>query len=132
MDAIYAHNGDVNETAGDGLMVLFMEEDKETNALEAVRAAVKIREEAIRICEECASLYRPLDINMGINSGQALVGAAKFETYSGARWTYTARGQLTNIAARIGAQATRGGIYLAKETAMRVSRHFMPKPVGQV
>jgi len=130
MDAIYAHNGDVNETAGDGLMVLFINEDKEANALEAVRAAIKIREEAIRICDECDSLYRPLDINMGINSGEALVGAAKFETYSGSRWTYTARGQLTNIAARIGGQATRGGIYLARETAKRVSRHFMPKPVG--
>jgi len=131
MDAIYAHNGDVNETAGDGLMVLFINEDKEANALEAVRAAMTIRKEAIRICDECDSLYRPLDINMGINSGEALVGAAKFETYSGSRWTYTARGQLTNIAARIGAQATRGGIYLASETARRVSRHFMPKPVGK-
>jgi class 3 adenylate cyclase len=130
MDAIYANNGDVNETAGDGLMVLFLNEDQETNALEAVRAAITIRKEAIRICQECAALYRPLDINMGINSGQALVGAAKFETYSGARWTYTARGQLTNIAARIGAEASRGSIYLSTETARRVARHFMPKPVG--
>jgi class 3 adenylate cyclase len=131
MDAIYAHNGDVNETAGDGLMVLFINEDKEANALEAVRAAMKIRKEAIRICDECDALYRPLDINMGINSGEALVGAAKFETYSGSRWTYTARGQLTNIAARIGGQASRGSIYLSSETATRVARHFMPKPVGK-
>ena len=94
MDAIYANNGDVNETAGDGLMVLFLNEDKQTSALEAVRTALMIRKEAVRIFEECDSLkYRPLDINMGINSGEALVGAAKFETYSGSRWTYTARGQ---------------------------------------
>jgi class 3 adenylate cyclase len=132
MDAIYANNGDVNETAGDGLMVLFLNEDKKTNALEAVRTALKIRKETVRIYEQCDSLlYRPLDINMGINSGKALVGAAKFETYSGSRWTYTARGNLTNVAARIGAQATRGGIYLSKSTADRVKEHFPPKPKGR-
>jgi len=132
MDAIYANNGDVNETAGDGLMVLFLNEDKKTNALEAVRTALKIRKETVRIYEQCDSLrYRPLDINMGINSGEALVGAAKFETYSGSRWTYTARGNLTNVAARIGAQATRGGIYLSKSTADRVKGPFTPKPKGR-
>jgi len=132
MDAIYANNGDVNETAGDGLMVLFLNEDKKTSALEAVRTALKIRKETVRIYEQCDSLqYRPLDINMGINSGEALVGAAKFETYSGSRWTYTARGNLTNVAARIGAQATRGGIYLSKSTADRVNAHFSPKPKGK-
>jgi len=132
MDAIYANNGDVNETAGDGLMVLFLNEDKETNALEAVRTALKIRKETVRIYEQCDSLrYRPLDINMGINSGEALVGAAKFETYSGSRWTYTARGNLTNLAARIGAQATRGGIYLSKSTADRIKEHFSPKSKGR-
>ena len=132
MDAIYANNGDVNETAGDGLMVLFLNEDKQTSALEAVRTALMIRKEAVRIFEECDSLkYRPLDINMGINSGEALVGAAKFETYSGSRWTYTARGSLTNIAARIGAQATKGGIYLSKSTADRIKEHFSPKPKGK-
>jgi class 3 adenylate cyclase len=132
MDAIYANNGDVNETAGDGLMVLFLNEDKQTNAFEAVRTALMIREEAVRIYEQCDSLrYRPLDINMGINSGEALVGAAKFETYSGSRWTYTARGSLTNVAARIGAQATRGGIYLSKSTADRIRGSFSPKPKGK-
>jgi class 3 adenylate cyclase len=131
MDAIYANNGDVNETAGDGLMVLFMDEDKNTSALEAVRAALSIREKTVRIWEECSGLYQPLNINMGINSGQALVGAAKFETYSGSRWTYTARGSLTNVAARIGAQASGGRIYLSKSTADRVKGDFSPVSIGK-
>jgi class 3 adenylate cyclase len=131
MDAIYANNGDVNETAGDGLMVLFMDEDKNTSALEAVRAAISIREKTTRIWEECSTLYRPLHVNMGINSGQALVGAAKFETYSGSRWTYTARGSLTNVAARIGAQATGGRIYLSASTADRVKGHVSPVSIGK-
>jgi class 3 adenylate cyclase len=131
MDAIYANNGDVNETAGDGLMVLFMDEDKNTSALEAVRAAISIREKTTRIWEECSALYKPLDINMGINSGKALVGAAKFETYSGSRWTYTARGSLTNVAARIGAQAKGGRIYLSESTADRVKELFSPVSIGK-
>lgn len=130
MDAIYANNGDVNETAGDGLMVLFLNEDEQTNALEAVRTALGIREKSYRIFEDCSALYRPLDINMGINSGEALVGAAKFETYSGSRWTYTARGNLTNVAARIGAQASGGKIYISKPTAERVKGHFSPVSKG--
>ena len=130
MDAIHENNGDVNETAGDGLMVLFLEEDEKTNALQAVRTALAIRGKAQEICDECASLYRPLDINMGINSGPALVGAAKFDSYTGSRWTYTARGQLTNIAARVGAQATKGGIYLTKSTAERIKDEYELDSVG--
>ena len=131
MDAIFTNNGDVNETAGDGLMVLFLNEDRQTNALEAVRTALKIREEAARIKSEFKELSEPLTINMGINSGPALVGAARFESYTGSRWTYTARGVVTNVAARIGAQATRGKIFLSEATAERVKDHFRLTPLGK-
>ena len=131
MDAIYTNNGDINETAGDGLMVIFLDEDEQRSALNAVRAALSIRKEAVRICEECGSLYRPLDINMGINSGPAFVGAAKFDSYGASRWTYTARGRVTNIAARIGAQAKRGGILLSQETAARIEDHYSVKALGK-
>ncbi len=131
MDAIYANNGDVNETAGDGLMVLFLDKDKEQNALGAVRTAMKIREDTIKIGHECSSLYRPLEINMGINSGSAFVGAAKFDSYTGSRWTYTARGSITNVAARIGAQAKGGKVFLSNTTATRVKDHFTLTPLGK-
>ena len=131
MDAIFANNGDINETAGDGLMVLFLNEDQQLNALEAVRAALKIREEAVRIKSEFKTFSEPLTINMGINSGPALVGAAKFESYTGSRWTYTARGIVTNIAARIGAQATQGKIFLSEATAERVKDHFTLSSQGK-
>ena len=131
MDAIFANNGDVNETAGDGLMVLFLNEDKQTNAIEAVHTALKIREEALRIKSEFKALSGPLTINMGINSGMALVGAAKFESYTGSRWTYTARGVVTNVAARIGAQATQGKIFLSETTADRVKKHFTLTSLGK-
>ncbi len=130
MDAIYANNGDVNETAGDGLMVLFLDKDQEQNALGAVRTALQIREDTIKIGEECSSLYRPLEINMGINSGSAFVGAAKFDSVTGSRWTYTARGGITNVAARIGSQAKGGKVFLSKSTADRIKDHFTLSPSG--
>ncbi len=131
MEAIYANNGDVNETAGDGLMVLFPSQDKTTNALEAVRAALTIREKATLINKEEDASSESLVVNMGINSGRALLGAAKFESYTGSRWTYTARGMVTNVAARIGAAASDGAIFLSRATADRVKDQFSLNPVGK-
>jgi len=131
MDAIHANNGDVNETAGDGLMVLFLNEDQKTNALNAVSTAQTIQEEAARISANISSLYKPLEINIGINSGSALVGAAKFDSIAGSRWTYTARGSLINIAARIGAMAKGGPTLLSKATAHRVMDQMDLRNLGQ-
>jgi class 3 adenylate cyclase len=131
MDAIYANNGDVNETAGDGLMVLYLDEDPHTNAMNAVRTALTIREEALKIIDKCPVLYKPLRINIGINSGPALVGAAKFDSLTGSRWTYTARGQVVNLAARIGGFASGGEICLSQTAAERVKDHFEVRHLGR-
>jgi class 3 adenylate cyclase/transcriptional regulator with GAF, ATPase, and Fis domain len=131
MDAIYENGGDVNETAGDGLMVLFLDEDEKANALHAVNTALNIREKAVLIAQEKNGFSESLVVNMGINSGRALVGAAKFESYTGSRWTYTARGMVTNVAARIGAAASEGAIFISKTTADRVKDHFSLSPRGK-
>jgi len=39
LDDIYANGGDVNETAGDGMMILFQDQDAKAHAVHAVRAA---------------------------------------------------------------------------------------------
>jgi len=130
MDAIHANNGDVNETAGDGLMVLFLNEDKTINALNAMSTAQTIQEAAAGISADISSLYKPLEINIGINSGKALVGAARFDSLAGSRWTYTARGSLVNVAARIGAMAKSGQTFLSEATAERVMRQIDLKHVG--
>jgi class 3 adenylate cyclase len=131
MDAIYNNNGDVNETAGDGLMVLFLSEDEKTNALDAVRAALTIHEKAALMNKEDNAFSESLVINMGINSGRALLGAAKFESVTGCRCTYTARGTVTNVAARLGALASDGAILVSKATAERVKERFSPTPTGK-
>jgi class 3 adenylate cyclase len=130
MDAIHSNRGDVNETAGDGLMVLFLDEDKKKNALNAVRAARTIQKDTKRIYDNIRTLYKPLEINMGINSGIALVGAAKFDSYTGSRWTYTARGDPVNIAARIGQMATGGSILISGQTSERLAGCYQASCLG--
>ncbi|MGD9096976.1 MAG: adenylate/guanylate cyclase domain-containing protein [Desulfobacterales bacterium] len=130
MDAIYANRGDINETVGDGLMVLYLDKDPRQNVMNAVRTALTIRDETLKIVDNCPALYKPLHINIGINSGQALVGAAKFDSLAGSRWTYTARGQVVNIAARISAFASSGDIYLTKIAAQRVQSDFAVQHIG--
>ena len=130
MDAIYQNNGDVVETAGDGLMVLFMTEDPTRHALEAVQAAATIREKAHCINRECALGRDPVIINIGISSGRAFVGASKFESYTGGRWAYTSHGTTTNVAARLCGQAKGGDILVARDTALRTHSSFAYERLG--
>ena len=134
MDAIFENNGDVVETAGDGLMVLFLTEDDTVHALEAMRAAQTIREKACQINDDCgldSQLQVPLLINIGICSGQAFVGAAKFESYTGSRWAYTSHGNTINIAARICGKATGGQVLASRSTMERVKDKFSFEKLGQ-
>jgi class 3 adenylate cyclase len=132
MDAIYQNNGDVVETAGDGLMVLFMNEDPTRHALEAVRTAETIRVKARCINNECTLGRDPVIINIGICSGRAFVGASKFDSYTGGRWAYTSHGTTTNVAARLCGQATGGAILVSRDTAVRTHTSFAFERLGPV
>jgi len=132
MDAIYENNGDVVETAGDGLMVLFLTDDDRKHALEAVKAALTVKENAGLINEECRlDDSQPLVVNIGICSGRAFVGAAKFESYTGSRWAYTSHGTTTNVAARLCGQAKGGQVLISKTTADRVEGSASFSPLGK-
>jgi class 3 adenylate cyclase len=131
MDAIYENHGDVNETAGDGLMVLFLGEDETANAIDAVRTALSIREKTASISKEVGDMSESVVVNMGISSGPAYVGAVKFDSYTGSRWTYTSRGMTTNLAARICASARSGQVLLSRETAERVREQFSCCSLGK-
>ena len=113
LDEIVKRGGDVNETAGDGLMVIFHEG---AHAQAAVDAACAIHRRAAEIGAELALRFEPLAMHIGINTGPALLGATKIEGRAGTRWTYTASGMTTNIAARLAAQADGGEIVLSQST----------------
>jgi len=124
LDEIVKHGGDVNETAGDGLMVIFHEGEHARAAVDAARA---IHRRAAEIGAELAARFDPLAMHIGINTGPALLGATKIEGRAGTRWTYTASGMTTNIAARLAAQADGGEVVISESTRSRLG----PGPPGE-
>ena len=128
LEIIHAHHGDVNETAGDGLMVVFRADRAATDdALDASRAAFAIRQRTDRLNEEYESVFPPIQLHMGINSGEALVGATKL----GTRWVFTASGPTTNVAARFAASAEGGEIIVGPPTAERIRHEFVLASLGE-
>lgn len=120
IDDIYRNHGDINETAGDGLMIIFQADQPVEHARAAVRAALAIRRKTQEINRELAAEEHPIDVNMGINTGTVLLGSRRIQGVAGARWTYTATGMVTNVSARLAAHAVRGQILIGQETAARV------------
>ena len=107
LDEILRRGGDVNETAGDGLMAVFRDADSRRHARQAVRCARGILRRTRELNETLHGLPEPLAVHLGVNSGLATVGATKIEGANGTRWTYTASGQVTIVAARLAALARR-------------------------
>jgi class 3 adenylate cyclase len=119
LDIIYGNQGDINETAGDGLMAIFQGVEQE-NALHASRAALSVHARTSEINKELAGRFEPIEVNMGINSGVASVGMTKFRGTAGTRMTFTASGPVTNLAARIASAARWGDIFVGPQTAARI------------
>lgn len=130
LDDIHQNQGDINETAGDGLMIIFQDEDSTVHALKAARTALAIHRKTAQINADLHGTYEPVVVNIGINSGRASVGSSKFEGLSGTRWTYTATGSVTNLAARLAAHASDGSVLVSGETAGRIAGQFQLEDLG--
>jgi class 3 adenylate cyclase len=129
---IRAAGGDINETAGDGLMMIFQHRSPSEHALSAVRVAQAIREKTrVRNLEQEVK-HPALVINMGVASGECEVGSTKFRGATGERWTFTASGSSTNLAARLGDLARDGQILVSPDTARRVQGQFVLRRIGPV
>lgn len=130
LEIIRGYHGDVNETAGDGLMVIFQEREGVDHALEATRAAFAVRQRAVALNDEYSGVFPAVQLRMGINTGEALVGATKLGGPSGQRWTFTASGPTTNVAARLADTAAGGEIIVGPVTAERIHQHFVLEDLG--
>lgn len=122
LDCIHEAGGDINETAGDGFMVIFQDPDPRQHAITAVNTALALL--AVTETLNADSHEQPLDVHMGINSGTALVGSTRFEGMRGTRWTFTASGTVTNLAARLAGIAQPGQILAGAETVERLGTSY--------
>src|SRR5262249_29810564 len=126
LEIIQAHHGDINETAGDGLTVIFQRQpDLTDHPVNAARAAFAIRQRTGQLNEEYGGMFPSIELHMGINTGEALVGATKLAGAGSQRWTFTATGPTTNIAARFAGAAEGGDIGVGQVTADRIARLFV-------
>ena len=121
VDPIHRCHGEINETSGDGFMIIFKDHDPKTNAMNAVKAAFEIASRCRTVsrsllAEEQLSDLGPLTVNMGISSGTALVGMTRFKGMLDTRMTFTASGSVTNIAARLSDHAAGGDILISQAT----------------
>jgi class 3 adenylate cyclase/HAMP domain-containing protein len=132
LEIIQRHHGDINETAGDGLMVIFQAQPSAADhGLNATRAAVAIRQRTEQLNDEYGGMFPPVQLHMGINSGPALVGATKIGGGAGQRWTFTATGPTTNVAARFAGSAQGGEIIVGHTTAERIRSQFVLESLGE-
>jgi class 3 adenylate cyclase len=131
LDEILKNGGDVNETAGDGLMVIFQDPDPRRHARAAVTTALAIIGRAAEINER-EPLGEPIVLHVAVNSGRAAVGATKIEGTAGTRWTYTASGPVTNVAARLAALAEGDAVLLGATTAERLPDSLPLENLGEL
>jgi DNA-binding response OmpR family regulator len=131
LDCVHANRGDLSETAGDGLMGIFPDTDPTCHARNAVQAALEILQRTATLNEQFRGTFESIAVHAGINSGPALVGPTKLEGATGVRWTYTASGPVTNVAARIAALSEGGMVLVGTETARRISGLFSVKEMGK-
>ncbi|TMK21819.1 MAG: hypothetical protein E6G65_04140 [Actinobacteria bacterium] len=108
VDELHALRGRPEKFIGDAVMAVFgLPQVHEDDALRAVRAGLAIRERVRRLCEELG-LATPLEIRVGIESGEAATG-------TGPDGQLLVTGSVVNAAARLQTAAAPGEV-LAGET----------------
>lgn len=128
LDRIQEGGGDITEMGGDGFMAIFQDADVRAHALRATESALALLRITAALNRE--NIGPSLSIHMGVNSGVALVGAVRFEGRRGIRWTFTALGSVTNLAARLAAAAAPGQLLAGPETVRRLGGRYLVEPLG--
>jgi len=126
LDRIQEMGGDINETAGDGFMAIFQDADHATRSVDAALALLQ----ATAALNSDADQH-PLQIHMGLNTGTALVGSTRFEGARGTRWTFTASGPVTNLAARLAGAAEAGQALIGADTARFLADRYRLEDLGR-
>ncbi len=124
---ITAFGGRVDKVLGDGILALFgAPVAHEDDADRAIRAALQMHESLARFVAEQPDLDGPLQLRIGVNTGEVVVG-----NVSGTA-EYTAMGDVVNVASRLQTLAPPGGVLIGETTASLASDEIIRLPIDEV
>jgi adenylate cyclase len=124
---VLAHGGTLERFAGDAIMVFFNDPvPVERPTREAVAMTLEMQHAFEPIRESWQARGHALALGAGIARGSATLGAIGFE----GRWDYAAIGTVTNLAARLCAEAAGGEILADGNVAAEVDSLAVLEPAG--
>jgi class 3 adenylate cyclase/CheY-like chemotaxis protein len=124
---IVEHEGTLERFTGDGMMIFFNDPVEVPNPAErAIRMAVAMREVVAGLAARWRKRGWDLALGVGIAQGYATIGAIGFE----GRMDYGAIGTVTNLAARLCAEAAGGQILISSRVAAAVEDIIDAEDVG--
>jgi len=126
---ILEHEGTLERFTGDGMMIFFNDPvPVKDHAARAVRMAAAMRDRVAELAVTWKKTGFELDFGIGVAYGYATLGAIGFE----GRLDYGAIGTVTNLAARLCAEAQPGQVLLSQKVTTSVEALVEVEPVGDV
>jgi adenylate cyclase len=128
-ELILRHEGTLERFTGDGMMIFFNDPVPVLNSAErAVRMTLAMRERVGELAARWRKRGYQLDFGVGIAAGYATIGAIGFE----GRWDYGAIGTVTNLAARLCAEAEPGQILVAQRVVAALEDLLEAEYIGDL
>jgi len=126
---VLAHEGTVEHFAGDGVMILFNDPlPLDEPELAAIRMALEMRTAVAALATGWKKRGHELGFGIGIANGYATLGAIGFE----GRRDYGAIGPVTNLSARLCAEAHAGQILVSQRVHGKVEERLEAEHVGEM
>ncbi len=124
---VLAHGGTLERFAGDSVMVFFNDPvPVDQPAQQAVQMALAMQQAFPPLAAIWMQRGFELGLGCGIAQGYATLGVIGFE----GRWDYAAIGNVTNLAARLCAEATSGQVLVDRKTMASVAAMVEATPLG--
>lgn len=128
-DLVFRFEGTLEHFAGDGLLVFFNDPIPCPDAPErAVRMAVSMRARVAELAEGWKRRGHDLGFGVGIAQGYATLGRVGFE----GRYDYAAIGTVTNLSARLSAEAQAGQILVTQRVVTGAAEVAVTRSLGPV
>ena len=126
---VLAHEGTVEHFAGDGVMILFNDPlPLAEPELAAIRMALEMRTAVAALAAGWKKRGHELGFGVGIANGYATLGAIGFE----GRRDYGAIGPVTNLSARLCAEANPGQVLVSQRVHGKVEERIEAEHVGEM